>query len=292
MSKSSASKIRLNNFEDLFGRDDDQSASSEIRDVKLSELYPFKNHPFLIRQDQRMTELIASIKDNGVLVPGVARPRPQGGYEIISGHCRKYACEVAGLSEMPMFIRNVTDDMATIIMVDSNIQREDILPSEKAKAYKMKYDAIKHQGKKGDSLKLMMEQSGESRSVIQRYIQLATLSNDLLKMVDEKKLGFTQGVNLSELSPSEQEAVFTVIQGLPGKLSVKDSDKLKAQKGNLAEEQIKSILDKEKSISAQSPGLHIGGDILESYFPKGMSDAEIRKIIVELLEQWKKETGR
>lgn len=193
----------------------------------IDELFEFKNHPFKVKDDARMEELVESVREHGILVPGIARIRPQGGYEIIAGHSRKHACELAGISTMPMFIRNMTDDEATVVMVDSNIQREDILPSEKARAYKLKYDAIKHQGKKGNSLSAMGEESGESIKVIQRYIWLSRLSDELLDMVDKKLLGFTQGVDISFLKKKEQEWVQSVIEKQKVSISTKQYEAIK-----------------------------------------------------------------
>lgn len=192
MSKTgSAAKVKLNSFDDLFGSSEMQTAGSEqIINAPLAELYDFKNHPFRVVDDEKMEETTESIRQYGVLVPGIARPRAGGGYELIAGHRRKRGSQRAGKSEMPVIVRNYSDDEATIIMVDSNIQREDILPSEKAKAYKMKYEAMKHQGKKSgkNTLDEVGEAAGENAKKVQRYIWLARLSEELLEMVDTKKL--------------------------------------------------------------------------------------------------------
>ena len=191
MSKNgSAAKVKLNSFDDLFGSSDMQIAGTEqVINVPLTELHDFKNHPFHVADDEKMEETTESILQYGVLVPGIARLRTGGGYELISGHRRKCASQRAGKSEMPIIVRNYSDDEATIIMVDSNIQREDILPSEKAKAYKMKYEAMKHQGKKSDenTLDKVGEAAGENAKKVQRYIWLARLSDRILEMVDSKK---------------------------------------------------------------------------------------------------------
>lgn len=290
MSKSSVSKIKLNSFQDLFQMNDSMTRVDDVRYIPLDELHEFRNHPFYVRNDDRMAELVESIKENGVLVPGIARIRAQGGYEIIAGHCRKYACEQVGLSVIPMYVRNVTDDEATILMVDSNIQRETILPSEKARSYKMKYDAIKHQGKRGDSLEAMKESTNESRSVIQRYIQLADLTDGLLYMLDERKLGFTQGVNISFLRTEEQEMVERVLQQLKRKISIRQSQMIKERKGHLTEAEILEICqmpvkkDDEKDFS-------ISRDILNGYFDDNTSEEEIEKVILQLLDQWKAQKG-
>ena len=181
MSKAgSASKVKINSFDDLFGASQAPAGTEQVREIPLSELHEFKGHPFKVLDDEKMQETVESIRNYGVLMPGIARPRAGGGYEIIAGHRRKHGCELAGLSTMPMFVRDYSDDEATVIMVDTNIQREDILPSEKARAYAMKYEAMKHQGKKGSgsSLDEVGEAAGESGKTVQRYIWLARLSDD------------------------------------------------------------------------------------------------------------------
>lgn len=194
MSKTgSAAKVKLNSFDDLFGTSEvPQTGLEQIINAPLQDLYEFKDHPFRVVDDEKMEETVESIRQYGVLVPGIARPRTGGGYELISGHRRKHGSQRAGKSEMPVIVRDYSDDEATIIMVDSNIQREDILPSEKAKAYKMKYEAMKHQGRKSgkNTLDEVGEAAGENAKKVQRYIWLARLSDTLLEMVDTKRLGF------------------------------------------------------------------------------------------------------
>lgn len=289
MSKqSSASKIKLNGFNDLFGMTDSDNLKTDVRDVMLDELYPFEGHPFKVKDDVRMEELVASIKEHGVLVPGIARIRSKGGYEIIAGHSRKKACELAGLTTMPMYIRNLTDDLATIVMVDSNIQREDVLPSEKARAYKMKYDAVKHQGKKGNSLAAMGEESGESGKMIQRYIWLSRLSDELLDLVDSKKLGIVQGVDVSFLKNKEQEWVLSVIEKTDNKMSSKQSASLKklSQSGELSEAKIWEILSV-NSVGVSSRKVTLKSDVINKYFADFCTEKEIEEIIISLLDQWK-----
>ena len=199
MSRSIAGKIKINSFADIVGGDD-----TVITEVPLKDLYSFKDHPFKVLDDAKMDETVESIKQNGVLNPGVVRPRPEGGYEIIAGHRRKRACELAGLETMPVVIRNYTDDEAVVAMVDTNLQREEILPSEKAHAYRMKYDIMKHQGSEGgSSFDNIGEAAGESGKTVQRYISLSNLSDVLLGYVDEKKLPIVSGVNLSFLNEKE-----------------------------------------------------------------------------------------
>ena len=206
----SASKIKMESFDDLFGGSSAQEIGAEqIINAPLADLHEFKDHPFKVLDDEKMEETTESIRLYGVLVPGIARPRAGGGYELIAGHRRKHGSERAGKTEMPIIVRNYSDDEATIIMVDSNIQREDILPSEKAKAYKMKYEAMKHQGKKSgkNTLDEVGEAAGENAKKVQRYIWLSRLSDELLEMVDSKKLGFSQGVDISFLSEEAQQWV-------------------------------------------------------------------------------------
>ena len=198
--KSSASKIKMERFDDLFGSGSDtQDSSDRVMMIPLEQLHDFSGHPFKVLDDEKMEETVESIRQYGVLNPALARPRPDGEYELLSGHRRKHGSELAGLNELPVIVREYTDDEAAIIMVDSNIQREDILPSEKAKAYKMKYEAMKHQGKKTgmNTLDKVGEAAGENAKKVQRYIWLSRLSNELLDMVDKKKLGFSQGVDIS-----------------------------------------------------------------------------------------------
>ena len=186
-----------------------------MKEIPLSELHEFHNHPFQVRSDEELEEMIESVREHGVLVPGIVRKREQGGYEIIAGHTRKHVCEMLGLETMPVFVKELNDDEASIVMVDSNIQRENIRPSEKAKAYKIKYDAMKNQGKAGNSLQMMSEESGENYKSIQRYIWLARLNDDLLALVDHKRLGLGQGVSLSVLTAEEQRMVYEALCRYP-----------------------------------------------------------------------------
>lgn len=212
-------RIKLQSYDEMFGLDTispgDQKPEGQIVNIPLNELYEFKDHPFRVLDDEKMEETVESIKEHGVLMPGIARPRKEGGYEIISGHRRRRASELAGKTEMPFIIKDYSDDEATVIMVDSNIQREDILISEKAKAYHMKYMAMKHQGTAGGiSLDVMSEQTGESQKTVQRYIYLARLTDELLGLVDAKKLGVKQGVEISTLDTAQQEIVYKVLSEL------------------------------------------------------------------------------
>ena len=279
----SASKVRINKFDDLFG-----SSAGQVQEILLSELHDFKGHPFKVLDDEKMQETVESIKNYGVLMPGIVRPRAEGGYEIIAGHRRKHGCELAGLSTMPVFVKNYNDDEATVIMVDTNIQREDILPSEKAKAYSMKYEAIKHQGKKGNgnSLDEVGEAAGESGKTVQRYIWLARLSDELLEMVDKKTIGLVQGVDLSFLPEQAQEWVQTVIEDAGLSISTVQSAKLKeyGKSGELTPAMVRLILTEEKPKERK---VTIRSDRISEYFTENYSSEDIENIIYQLLEEWK-----
>ena len=213
--KSSASKIKIERFDDLFGMGFEvQKSENKVMVIPLEQLHDFTGHPFKVLDDEKMEETVESIRQYGVLNPALARPRAEGGYELLSGHRRKRGSFLAGLEEMPVIVREYTDDEAAIIMVDANIQREDILPSEKVKAYKIKYEAMKHQGKKGEmyTLDKVGETAGENAKKVQRYLWLSRLSDELLDMVDKKKLGFSQGVDISFLSEIEQQLVQVLLE--------------------------------------------------------------------------------
>ena len=294
MSKTgSAAKVKLNSFDDLFGNNEMQMAGAEqIINAPLTELHDFKNHPFRVVDDEKMEKTTESIRQYGVLVPGIARPRTDGGYELISGHRRKYGSQRAGKSEMPVIVRNYSDDEATIIMVDSNIQREDILTSEKAKAYKMKYEAMKHQGKKSgkNTLDEVGEAAGENAKKVQRYIWLARLPEELLEMVDNKKLGFSQGVDISFLSEEAQQWVEVIIEEQGCNVSTVQSGKLKeyGKSGELTLAMVRLILTEEKPKERK---FTMKSDKIGKYFSDSYSNEEIENIIISLLDKWKKEVG-
>lgn len=287
----SASKVRIDKFEDLFGGSAGQESSVEqIINAPLADLHTFKDHPFRVVDDEKMEETTESIRQYGVLVPGIARPRAGGGYEIIAGHRRKRGSELAGKTEMPVIVRNYTDDEATIIMVDSNIQREDILPSEKARAYKMKYEAMKHQGKKSgkNTLDEVGEAAGENAKKVQRYIWLSRLSEELLIMVDSKKLGFSQGVDISFLTEEAQQWVQAVIEEQGCSVSMVQSGKLKeyGKSGELTFAMVRLILTEEKPKERK---ITIKSDKIGEYFSDSYSNEEIENIIISLLDKWKEE---
>lgn len=295
MSKqSSASKINLKSIDSLFGNvntsNEIDATKEEVIEVKLSDLHTFKNHPFRVVDDEKMQETVDSIKEHGVLVPGIVRRRINGGYEIISGHRRKRACELAGLDTMPVFVRDLTDDEAVIVMVDSNIQREEILPSEKAKAYKMKYEAMKHQGiskGEGRSLEQMSEEVGESKTTIQRYISIADMNEDLLQMIDEKKIGLTQGVTMSALSDNEQKKLSDIIKETDIVPSNAQSSEIKdmSKNGTFEENLVRALLTNKPAVKKKN--ITIRADKLKEYIPEDYSEEQIIDLIMSLLEEWK-----
>ena len=263
----------------------------QIKNISLEELHPFKNHPFKVIDDEKMQETVESIAEHGVLVPGIARPREDGGYEIISGHRRKRGAELAGKKEVPFLVRNYTDDEATIIMVDTNIQRENLLPSEKAFAYKMKNDALKHQGKKSDksTYELVGEKAGDTAKTVQRYIRLTELYSDLLDMVDSNKIGFIVGSELSFLKPEEQKLVYEWILKSGKKITVEQAERLK--KNSQTGEFDVSILEYNSSVQKKTRGLRLKAKWRNEFFSDCDSDEDIEKLIYELLCQWKDNRG-
>ena len=287
--RGSADKIKLSSFDDLFGTQEAGTGTEQVQEIPLCELHEFRGHPFKVVDDEKMQETVESIKNYGVLMPGITRPRAEGGYEIIAGHRRRHGCELAGLSTMPMFVRDYTDDEATIIMVDTNIQREDILPSEKARAYSMKYEAMKHQGKKGtgNSLDEVGEAAGESGKTVQRYIWLSRLSDELLEMVDKKKIGLVQGVDISFLTEQAQEWVQVIMEETGTNISTVQSAKLKeyGKKGELNMPMVRLILTEEKPKERK---VTLKAEKISRYFPEEYSESEIENVIIELLEEWQK----
>lgn len=286
-------KIKLTSYDDMFGADETNSSpvdlklNGQIVDVPLDELHTFENHPFRVLDDESMEEMVESIKEYGVLVPAIARPHAEGGYELISGHRRHHASKIAGKDTMPVIIRDCDNDEATVIMVDANIQREDILISEKAKAYRMKYDAMKHQGAAGGiSLKEMSEQVGDSMKTIQRLICVADLDENLLKLLDAKKLGIRQGVDLSFLEKDKQEVLYKIIVELGVSLSWEDSARIKeaGKKGYLNEDYLKDILTHDKPKVRK---VVFNQKKLDDYFEPNISSEDIEVLIVRLLDEWK-----
>ena len=289
-------RIKLQSYDEMFGLDTispgDQKQEGQIVNIPLNELYEFKDHPFRVLDDEKMEETVESIKAHGVLMPGIARPRKEGGYEIISGHRRRRASELAGKTEMPFIIKDYSDDEATVIMVDSNIQREDILISEKAKAYHMKYMAMKHQGTAGGiSLDVMSEQTGESQKTVQRYIYLARLTDELLGLVDAKKLGVKQGVEISALDTTQQEIVYQVLSELGSVIDVEQATRIKeaGKKGYLNEAYLRDMLTYVKQAVRK---VVFNQKKLDSYFDPTTSNSDIEDLIVKLLDEWKEKGGQ
>lgn len=283
MSRTISGKIKINSFADLVGGDD-----TAVTEVPLKDLYTFKNHPFRVLDDEKMDETVESIKEHGILTPGIVRPRMEGGYEIIAGHRRKRACELAGLETMPVLIRNYTDDEAVIAMVDTNLQREDILPSEKAHAYRMKFDCTKHQGSKGgNTLKEMAEAAGEGVKTIQRYICLSYLTDALLVLVDEKKLPIRSGVDLSYLKEKEQEWMEEIINETNVQVTPAQAEKIRnySQNGELTKGLVREILSQNKPKPRK---FVMKGEKLADYFPEDTTDEEIEETIIRLLDDWLK----
>lgn len=298
--KSSAAKIQMTSYEELFETGDNADSSVEkVLEIPLSDLYPFKNHPFKVLDDEAMQDTVESIKAHGVLVPGIARPRAEGGYELIAGHLRKHGSELAGKAAMPVLVRDLDDDKATIIMVDSNIQRENLLPSEKAWAYKMKLDAIRRKAGRpaknnsrqvGEnySVDILSENSNDSARNIHRFIRLTELLPDLLQMVDDKKLPFNPAVELSYLTQAEQEILLSLMTKLAITPSLEQAKRLKkySQDGKLDENVMDAILTEERPKAVQ---VTLKSDKLKQYFPKTYTPAQIEDIIFSLLETWKTE---
>ena len=289
MKSKSAEKVRLNSFDDLFGIDE---AGETVTSVPLSELHTFKGHPFRVLDDEKMQETVESVKQYGVLMPGIVRPHPEGGYEVIAGHRRWRACELAGLTEMPVIIREMDDDTAVVLMVDTNIQREDILPSEKAKAYRMKYEAMKHQGSKGEkyTADAIGEAAGDSGRTVQRYIRLSELAEELLDYVDENKIPMVAGEKLSYLKAGEQAWVVDAIGNsgiFPSKVQ---AELLKAgsEAGELTEGKVYAVLVRKEE---ENVNVTISAKKIRNYFPVEYSKEQIEDVIYTLLEEWKQKEG-
>ena len=300
--KSSAKKISLTSVDDLFSTEESRidEQREKIVEIPLSELHPFKDHPFKVIDNEAMFDTAESIKQYGVLVPAIARPREDGGYELVSGHRRKRACELAGLETMPVIIRNLDDDAATIIMVDSNLQRENILPSERAFAFKLKLEAIKRQGSRTDLTssqvgtklnradEIVAEQAGSSRNQVQRYIRLTELIPDLLSMVDEKKIAFNPAVELSYLKSEEQLLLIDAMDTEQATPSLSQAQRLKkfSAEGNCTLEAMCAIMSEEKK--GEPDKVTLTGDKIKKYFPKNYTPQQMEATIIKLLEGWHK----
>ena len=299
--KSTGKNLSLTSYDDIFKSTDTTEISPQesVVDIPLVDLYPFKNHPFKVIDDAAMLETVDSIIKHGILVPIIARPRAEGGYELISGHRRKRACELAGLETLPVIVRNLDDDAATIIMVDSNIQRENILPSERAFAYKLKLEAIKRQGSRIDltsrqfdtklrSDEIIAQSSPDSARTIQRYIRLTELLPDLLDMVDNKIIAFNPAVELSYLSKKEQHELMEVMEMEQSTPSLSQAQRLKkfSQEDKLTPDLMTSIMSEEKKPDIDK--VTLTSKKLQQYFPKSYTPKQMEETILKLLEGWAK----
>ncbi len=284
MSKSFEGKIKLSTYSELVG-----DTGDEIIEIKLSELHDFMRHPFRVEDDERMKEMVESIRRYGVLVPGIVRNRKEGGYEIISGHRRKYACELAGLDTMPVIVKEYSDDQAVITMVDSNIQREDILPSEKARAYRMKYEAMKHQGCRtggGLSMDVLGEAAGESRKTVQRYLWLSRLTDDMMDLLDAKRITILCGIDVSFLKEEEQNWVFECMTVDKMAVNQDKTKKLKAYSDSqrLTRELVRLTLSERKPKPRK---FVLKASVLNEFFAEDDSSEEIERVLCALLRRWK-----
>ena len=300
--KSSAKNIVLKSVDDIFQTEENRADAQRerVQEIPLDQLKPFKNHPFKVRDDQRMLDTVDSIREYGVLVPAIARPDPEGGYELISGHRRKRGCEMAGLQTMPVIIRDLDDDAAVLVMVDSNIQREELLPSERAFAYKMKLEALKHQGARMDltscqvGTKLradekLAESVNESARTVQRFIRLTELISELLDMVDERKLAFNPAVEVSYLKQDQQRMLLEAMDAEQTTPSLSQAQRLKkfSQEGKLTEEAMSAIMSEEKKSDMDKVTLR--SDTLRRYFPKSYTPKQMEQTIIKLLDVWQKQ---
>ena len=298
--------LALKGLDDLFSTEEkrQEEQREQVQQIPIDALYPFTNHPFKVLDDEAMTRTVESIAQYGVLAPLIARPRPDGdGYEIISGHRRQYAAKLAGLDTLPVIVRQMSDDAAVILMVDSNLQREHILPSERAFAYKMKLEALKNQGARSDltssqiGTKLRADEKvaqdlGESRNQVQRFIRLTNLIPELLDMVDEKKISFNPAVELSYLDESQQRDFLEAMDGTQNAPSVSQAQQLKkmAQCGEFTYEKAFDILGQEKK--SEQDTVTIKNDILRKYFPRSYTPRQMEEKIIQLLDAWQKKQQR
>ena len=299
--KSSAKNIVLKSVDDIFQTEENRADAQRerVQEIPLDQLKPFRNHPFKVRDDQRMLDTVDSIREYGVLVPAIARPDPEGGYELISGHRRKRGCEMAGLQTMPVIIRDLDDDADVLVMVDSNIQREELLPSERAFAYKMKLEALKHQGARSDLTSMQVAQklsvqkvgddAGVSKDQVRRFIRLTELISELLDMVDERKLAFNPAVEVSYLKRDEQRMLLEAMDAEQTTPSLSQAQRLKkfSQEGRLTEEAMSAIMGEEKKSDMDKVTLR--SDTLRRYFPKSYTPKQMEQTIIKLLNVWQKQ---
>ena len=304
MPKSSLN-VSLKGADDIFSTEESRQAEQreQVQQILVEELFPFKDHPFKVLDDEFMQRTVESVEQYGVLSPLIARPRPEGGYEIISGHRRQHAAQLAGLDTLPVIVRNMDDDAAVLLMVDSNLQRENILPSERAFAYKMKLDALKNQGARSDltsrqvgeklwSVSQVSADANESERQVHRFIRLTNLIPELLDMVDEKKIAFNPAVELSYLDESQQRAFLGAMDGTQNAPSVSQAQQLKkmAQCGEFTYEKAFDILGQEKK--SEQDTVTIKNDILRKYFPRSYTPRQMEEKIIQLLDAWQKKQQR
>ena len=299
--------LALKGLDDLFSTEENRQEEQreQVQQIPIDDLHPFTNHPFKVLDDEAMTRTVESIAQYGVLAPLIARPRPDGdGYEIISGHRRQYAAKLAGLDTLPVIVRQMSDDAAVILMVDSNLQREHILPSERAFAYKMKLEAIKHQGARTDLTSVQVEQklsardqvakeAGERSGIqVMRYVRLTELIPELLDMVDEKKIAFNPAYELSFLKPDEQQMLVETMDYEQATPSLSQAQRMKkfSQDGKLSEDVMLAIMSEEKKGDLDK--VTLSSDTLRKYFPKSYTPAKMQETIIKLLEQWQKKRQR
>ena len=296
--------LALKGLDDLFSTEENRQEEQreQVQQIPIDALHPFTNHPFKVLDDEAMTRTVESIAQYGVLAPLIARPRPEGGYEIISGHRRQYAAKLAGLDTLPVIVRQMSDDAAVILMVDSNLQREHILPSERAFAYKMKLDAIKNQGARSDltstqvAQKLSVEKVGDdagvSKDTIRRFIRLTNLVPELLDMVDEKKISFNPAVELSYLDESQQRAFLEAMNDTQNAPSLSQAQQLKkmAQQGDFSYEKAFDVMGQEKK--SEKDTVTIKNETLRKYFPRSYTPKQMEEKIIQLLDAWQKKQQR
>ena len=293
---------------DLFSTSDERAleAQTQVRVMMLpvSELHDFPGHPFRVRDDEEMEKLAESITQHGILMPGLVRPRAAGGYEIVAGHRRKFASMKAGMREMPVIVRDMDDDTAVILMVDSNVQRENVLPSEKARAYKMKLDAMKRQGERTDltsagirqklsSVQKIADDAGEGKTKIQQYIKINDLIPELLEMVDGNEIKFNPAYELAFLRPEEQAVLYDILQAEEVTPSLSQAQRLKraSQEGRLSEQDIAAIMREEKAQTRDTGKVTLPAKEIEQFFPKSYTPAQKKKVIVKLLASWARQRG-
>ena len=296
--------VSLNTYADIFSTEQSRAEDrlEKVREIPLAELHPFKNHPFKVLDDESMQRTVESIARFGVLSPAIARPSPDGGYELVAGHRRHHACELVGMETMPVIVRELDDDAATILMVDSNLQRETLLPSERAFAYKMKLEAIKHQGMRSDltstqvaqklSVQQVGDEAGVSKDTVRRFIRLTELIPELLDMVDQKQIAFNPAVELSFLKPEEQKQLLEAMDYAQATPSLSQAQRLKkySQEGKCTFEVMCTVMDEEKKTDLDR--VIIKQDVLRKYFPKSYTPKQMEDTIIRLLEQWQRKKQR